>query len=100
VLGWLRYRTRLVTPDQARFDFAAGGWPVFVRQAAEHGYTAIPFCSWLRGAPSFSWERPDKVRFARDGLICDMDMSTVEQSAERLWSYLDRGFDKALAVRG
>lgn len=100
MFGWLRCKTRTVGPDEVRYDFGMGGWLAFVRHAAEHGYTAIPFCSWLRGAPSFSWEQPDKVRFSRDGLITDMDVVTIVQCEGRIWNYLDRGFNKALAARG
>jgi hypothetical protein len=53
----------------------------------------------LRDCERFPWERPDKIRFSRDGLIVDVDVSTVEQSEGRLWSYLDAGFDRASAVR-
>lgn len=100
MFGWLRYRTWVAGPEDGRYNFDTGGWPVFVEHAAERGYRATLFCSWLRGRPAFSWERPDKVRLSRDGLIMDMDVFTVEQSGSLIWSCLDAEFTRALEARG
>lgn len=89
----------VVGPGNIRYNLDMGGWPLFLKHAAEHGYKAVPFCSWLRGMPSFPWEQPDKIRFIRSGLIVDMDVFTVEQSEGRIWSYLDAGFNKAKAAK-